>query len=171
MCLRKIYCNIYIFHKSCNTYYGDLIPMIMANALSINVSILTYTGSAYNTRLVQPVFQQPCLTVTVYKTKDHYDVVVPIYSMNHVVPRRKGQLAHGNSMPVSNETTNVKTDGMGSISQMTSLNTVPLMVYSALLQSMPVLMIAILKIMSRKTSLGPLISGLTSHIDVYRTQK
>ena len=47
-------------------------------------------------------------------------------------------------MPVSNETTNVKQTAGGQLFQMTALNTVPLMVYSALLQSMPVLMIAIL---------------------------
>ena len=39
--------------------------------------------------------------------------------MNHTVPRRQGQLAQGNNignnMRVSNETTNVKTDVMGSI--------------------------------------------------------
>ena len=105
----------YIFHKTYNTYYEDLTPMIMTNALSINVSLLTYTGSAYITRFVQSVFQQPCITVTVYKSNDHYDAIVPIYSMNQSVPRRQGQLVHGKSMPVSNETTNMKTDGMGSI--------------------------------------------------------
>ena len=96
----------YIDCKRYNTYFGDLVPVILSKALHIGLCIKEYKRGKIIDHYIQ--FENIRFTVFLFKCADHYDAVVPkkcpspsncsldVYycSPNVVYPSTVGQSAH-----------------------------------------------------------------------------
>ena len=79
--------NDYIDRKHYNTKFGDLVPMIVADALHMDILIVENHGSVEECKLIESEshYKKSTRTVIVYKRNDHYDSIVYKYSVSNVV--------------------------------------------------------------------------------------
>ena len=69
----------YIYHKKYNTGFGDLVPVIMANALNYAILIISQCTDSYSVQTILPRNNSPsCMRVTVVKSGEHYDGILKI---------------------------------------------------------------------------------------------
>lgn len=71
-----------IDRKVYNTTFGDLVPMIVADALNIDILIIENYGHAHTCRMVESegIYEKLSKPVMIYKNNDHYDSIVCNYS-------------------------------------------------------------------------------------------
>ena len=66
--------NMYIYDKMYDTWYGDMLPLVLCNALCLNLIILSQTASSYDIRtFVGRLSNNPCKYLLVHKYEGHYD--------------------------------------------------------------------------------------------------
>ena len=65
----------YVLHSNYNTSFGDLVPVIVANAIHLNVIILMKSGRNFTVHGI--CIDQSVNSVLVVKRDEHYDVIVP----------------------------------------------------------------------------------------------
>ena len=77
--------NDYIVHKKYDTAFGDLVPIIIANALSVNLLIITqHVGVHHNEMLLCSHNREAhTRTLMLYKTDTHYDAIVPVGTVSN----------------------------------------------------------------------------------------
>ena len=68
--------NDYVVNKHYDTSFGDLVPGIFSNAMSINILIITKTVTGHMKQLIECRSDSDTFNISVYKTGDHYDVIV-----------------------------------------------------------------------------------------------
>ena len=69
--------NMYLYEKCYNTPYGDMMPLVLCNALRLNMIIIGQTESGYDIGKVVcdfPNTSDKCLLV--HKYKEHYDGII-----------------------------------------------------------------------------------------------
>ena len=71
--------NNYIDFRLNESFFGDLIPLIMCNSLNVKINVLARGNNEFELFYVKPVHinQDPPQTVLVVKSDDHYDALVP----------------------------------------------------------------------------------------------
>ena len=72
--------NEYVNNKRYDTSFGDLIPIIIANALSVNLLIIENNGSQFKVKLIEcqhSKIDHPHVSMFL-KTGLHYDSIVPV---------------------------------------------------------------------------------------------
>ena len=67
----------YITHKDYNSTYGDILPMILANALSIDIQI-TSSDADMQLQTIVKARNDAVNTVVICKSGDHYDAMIPV---------------------------------------------------------------------------------------------
>ena len=74
----------YIILKKYNTSYGDLVPVIMANALMINILLVIQNGTACGVQLLSPRchVEKQQRTIRLYKKGEHYDAILLVDEQN-----------------------------------------------------------------------------------------
>lgn len=67
----------YVTHKRYNTSYGDIVPMIVATTLHVNIIIVSGNSDAVDTICVQSTanVNDDTWVVMVYKNGEHYDAI------------------------------------------------------------------------------------------------
>ena len=65
----------YVLHSNYNTSFGDLVPVIVANAIHLNVIILMKSGMNFTVHGI--CIDQSVNSVLVVKSGEHYDATVP----------------------------------------------------------------------------------------------
>ena len=64
-----------------NNLYGDIVTVIVANAIMLNILIVEQTGNTYKLHLVKPMHDIGSSilhrTLILHKKNDHYDAIVP----------------------------------------------------------------------------------------------
>ena len=65
----------YVLHSNYNTSFGDLVPVIVANAIHLNVIILMKSGMNFAVDGI--CIEQSVNSVLVVKSGEHYDAIVP----------------------------------------------------------------------------------------------
>ena len=71
------YMNQYVFNKMYNTNFGNLVPLVLANVLHINIAIISKDVHGYNARVIHTNASTDTLgNILVYKTADHYDSII-----------------------------------------------------------------------------------------------
>ena len=73
------YMEKYVRHKVYDTPYGDLLPLILANALCLNFIVISETSetrSGYKNRTIENRVKHGSNTVLLHKVRDHYNGVV-----------------------------------------------------------------------------------------------
>ena len=71
------YMNLYVFNKMYNTDFGNLVPLVLANVLHINIAIISKDVHGYNVRVIHTNASTDTLgNILVYKTPDHYDSII-----------------------------------------------------------------------------------------------
>ena len=79
----------YVQHKNYNNLYGDIVPVIVANALMLNILIVEQTGNTYKLHLVKPRHDIGSSilhrTLILHKKNAHYDVIVPSSQSAYVI--------------------------------------------------------------------------------------
>ena len=69
--------NQYVFHKMYNTDFGNLVPLILANFLHVNIGIISKDVHGYNARVIHANASNDKFgNILVYKTPDHYDGII-----------------------------------------------------------------------------------------------
>ena len=68
ICLRK-----YIINKNYNNSLGDLLPLIIANALSVNIKILDQNNKLAEIIDIYPTSGLTLTTITLHRHGDHYN--------------------------------------------------------------------------------------------------
>ena len=77
--------NMYIYDKIYDTRYGDMLPLVLCNALCLNLIILSQTASGYDIRtVVGRPSNNPCKYLLVHKYEDHYDGITINAETNNV---------------------------------------------------------------------------------------
>ena len=77
--------KMYLYEKTYDTPYGDMIPLVLCNALRLNLIILSQSASGYDIRKVITVssdYSDMC--VFVHKYEDHYDGITIKAKTSHV---------------------------------------------------------------------------------------
>ena len=74
----------YIENKNYDTDFGNVIPLLLANSIEIDICILYRHGDALGCRIVECSKKDANVCVFIYKVGDHYDAVYPI-SYNHLL--------------------------------------------------------------------------------------
>ena len=77
----KTYMNLYLCHKIYDTPYGDMVPLILSNALGLTLLILSKTAPESHYE-VRPVGNGTKNHLLVYKYQDHYDAIVVKSELN-----------------------------------------------------------------------------------------
>ena len=69
----------YIKYKIYNSKYGDMVPLIAATALSINVFIISKQGDGHDVFHVKPMSSDDYTkaSILLYKNGEHYDAIIP----------------------------------------------------------------------------------------------
>ena len=69
----------YIYHKTYETSYCDCVPLVIANALGINIVIVNKIATGYETKVIIGRSNSHCdkTVLYLYKTGEHYDAIVP----------------------------------------------------------------------------------------------
>ena len=68
------YMNQYVFHRIYNTPFGDQVPLVIANALHVNIGIISKCGNVYKTRVIHPNTSDDILgNVLISQFPDHND--------------------------------------------------------------------------------------------------
>ena len=109
------YMYLYLFEKIYNTPYGDMVPLVLANALGLNLIIISKSTAGYDIRRVCcDVLNEINSCLLVYKCSDHYDGIIikanpysdhmPVYNPNlsctfPAVPALPCQPRSGNLCP------------------------------------------------------------------------
>ena len=79
----------YVQHKNYNNLYGDIVPVIVANALKLNILIVEETGNTYKLHLVKPRHDIGSSilhrTLILHKNDAHYDAIVPSSQSAYVI--------------------------------------------------------------------------------------
>ena len=77
----KSYMHLYLCHKIYDTPYGDMVPLVLSNALGLTLLILSKTApeSIYEVRQIGSGTKNHLL---VYKYQDHYDAIVVKSELN-----------------------------------------------------------------------------------------
>ena len=73
--------NGYILDKIYNSSFGDLVPIIIANAIRIDIWILIEDGNNISTELIKctnNTDQNKTRTVMLHKKGKHYNAIIPI---------------------------------------------------------------------------------------------
>ena len=73
--------NGYILDKIYNSSFGDLVPIIIANAIRIDIWILIEDGNNITTELIKctnNTDQNKTRTVMLHKKGEHYNAIIPI---------------------------------------------------------------------------------------------
>ena len=71
------YMNLYVFNKMYNTDFGNLVPLVLANVLHINIAIISKDMHGYNVWVIHTNASTDTLgNILVYKTPDHYDSII-----------------------------------------------------------------------------------------------
>lgn len=73
-----LYANLKQYNTSC----GDLVPLILANVLNINITIVMKSGDDLVQLYVECNHSNPSGDVLLYKENDHYDAIIPLHSYN-----------------------------------------------------------------------------------------
>ena len=69
--------NQYVFNKIYDTDFGNLVPLVLANALHVNIGIISEGVQGYNARVIHANACNNTLgNILVYKTPDHYDSII-----------------------------------------------------------------------------------------------
>ena len=77
------YMNLYVFNKMYNTDFGNLVPLVLANVLHINIAIISKDVHGYNVRVIHTNASTDTLgNILVYKTPDHYDSIFFVFGNN-----------------------------------------------------------------------------------------
>ena len=80
----------YVQHKNYNNLYGDIVPVIVANALMLNILIVEQTGNTYKLHLVKPRHDIGSSllrrTLIIHKRDDHYNAIVPSSQIAYLKP-------------------------------------------------------------------------------------
>ena len=70
------YMNAYVYHKQYASYFGDIVPNIISNALKITIFIISKTDNdVFRVNEISPRTNSPIGHATVYKDGMHYDGV------------------------------------------------------------------------------------------------
>ena len=74
----------YINHRVYNTYFGDLVPLILCNALKVNLLKITKNNDKFTTQMIYAdcVEKEIDSVVCVYKYGDHYDALMKCIADN-----------------------------------------------------------------------------------------
>ena len=68
----------YLFYKHYNNTFGDILPMIIANAYHINLAILDeYNDGTFRKVEVNAIKPSECTLVYLHRFKDHYNGIAP----------------------------------------------------------------------------------------------
>ena len=73
--------HAYIDHKQYDIPFGDIVPQVVANALEMNIVIISKNDTNFSCDVVSPTYHLPCEfheCIFVMKTGLHYDGVIPI---------------------------------------------------------------------------------------------
>ena len=71
------YMNQYVFNKIYDTDFGNLVPLVLANVLHVNIGIISEGVQGYNARVIHANASNNTLgNILVYKTPDHYDSII-----------------------------------------------------------------------------------------------
>ena len=71
------YMNQYVFNKMYNTDFGNLVPIILANVLHVNIGIISKDVHGSNVRVIHANASNDKLgNILFYKTPDHYDGII-----------------------------------------------------------------------------------------------
>ena len=73
----------YIENKNYDTDFGNVIPLLLANSIEIDICILYRHGDVLGCRIVECSKKDANVCVFIYKVGDHYDAIYPI-SYNHL---------------------------------------------------------------------------------------
>ena len=94
--------NDYAFHKKYDTYFGDTLPLLCANAPGINIIVLNYSRKD---RLSKIIFTKnnSKVCVFVYKGCDHYDGLIPMEHICDHYEERLWQSGHTHYINVFDE--------------------------------------------------------------------
>ena len=65
----------YVLHSDYNTSFGDMVPVIVANAIHLNVIIFRKSGMNFTVHGI--CIDQSVNSVLVVKSGEHYDAIVP----------------------------------------------------------------------------------------------
>ena len=72
------YMNSYIYDKLYNTPYGDLVPLVLANALNINIVIIYEGIQGLAARAIySDSGDEAAGEILIFKSPDHYDGIIP----------------------------------------------------------------------------------------------
>ena len=70
------YMNQYVYNKIYDTDFGNLVPLVLANILHVNIGIISESVQGYNARVIHANASNNTLgNILVYKTPDHYDSI------------------------------------------------------------------------------------------------
>ena len=90
----------YIDQRIYDTPFGDAVPMILANAIKMNIIVLIAEYPGFDCHIIEyETNVTVCIenSIFVYKTEDHYDAIVPIPPAATV-----GAVALRNELPMTN---------------------------------------------------------------------
>ena len=72
--------NHYLNEHGSNTMYGDLVPLVIARALKVDINIINENSEHVGEAVILPI-SPDCASVgsiTVHRSADHYNGVIPI---------------------------------------------------------------------------------------------
>ena len=77
--------NDHIVHTKYDTAFGDLVPIIIANSLFVNLHIITQHVGVYRNEMLLCSHNREAHTRTLllYKTDTHYDAIVPVGAISN----------------------------------------------------------------------------------------
>ena len=71
------YMNQYVFNRMYNTDFGNLVPLVLANVLRVNIGIISNDVHGYKARVIHANASNDTLgNILVFKTPDHYDSII-----------------------------------------------------------------------------------------------
>ena len=74
----------YVINKRYDTLFGDLIPLIAAKSIDVNIFVITKRGTGYYVHNVKNV-HGPSKNVMILKNGDHYDAILKVDNIS-VIP-------------------------------------------------------------------------------------
>ena len=73
----RYHMNQYVFNKMYNTDFGNLVPLVIANVLHVNIGIISEGDHGYCARIIHTSASNDILgNILLYKTPDHYDSII-----------------------------------------------------------------------------------------------
>ena len=73
----RYHMNQYVFNKMYNTDFGNLVPLVIANVLHVNIGIISEGDHGYCARVIHTSANNDILgNILLYKTPDHYESII-----------------------------------------------------------------------------------------------